>query len=276
MLTKPTLAKAWIIGGLLASTILAAWPQWAWMVRRSTDGSDDPWGIVALMTLVALVIAEKRHLSFPTNTALIMSAIGMILATFTWGWLPPIMSSALAVLVGAGLMASLLPKSKPLLPLLFLALLALPLVASLNFYLGYPLRWFCATCTSFLLSLFGTDVTASGASLWWNGKNILIDAPCAGIAMLWVGLYVSTLFSYLTNATTLRTLVNLVLAGALVVLGNVLRNFLLFYKESGLVPLPHWTHEAIGLLVFLFVVPCIYAVCHFNVNSKKRGVKYEA
>ncbi|HAF01749.1 MAG TPA: exosortase/archaeosortase family protein, partial [Methylophilaceae bacterium] len=149
------------------------------------------------------------------------------------------------------------------------AMLALPLVASLNFYLGYPLRWFCAHSTSVLLSAFGTVTSPEGASLWWNGKTILIDAPCAGIAMLWIGLYLGALFSYLNSAQTLRTLINLSMAGALVILANVIRNTLLFYKESGMLDLPHWTHEAIGLVTFALFVPCVYFVCHAQFSFKR-------
>jgi exosortase/archaeosortase family protein len=94
--------------------------------------------------------------------------------------------------------------------------------------------------------------------LWWNGQSILIDAPCAGIAMLWLGWYLSALFSYLHTATVIRSVFNLAIASVVVVIANVLRNILLFYKEAGIVQLPHWAHEAIGLLVFALVIPLIY------------------
>ncbi len=139
-----------------------------------------------------------------------------------------------------------------------LALLALPLTASLNFYLGYPLRWLCAQAVAPLLSVFGITVTPQGAALLWNGKSVLIDAPCAGIAMLWLGMYLAALFSYLNSASSIRSLINGVVALMVVVLANVFRNALLFYKEAGIVKLPHWAHEAIGLVVFSFIVLLIY------------------
>lgn len=254
--------KNWLISGLFASTILAAWPHWLWMVRRSSDGSDDPWGIVALLTLVALVYIDKDKLRVPQASALSLTALCMVAATAMWGWLPPILSTAFALAGCSVFIANMLPPQRKLMPLLSLAILALPLVASLNFYLGYPLRWFCAQSTSVMLSLLGTDTTPAGASLWWNGKTILIDAPCAGIAMLWIGLYFGALFSYLNNARTFRTILNLSMASTLVIIANIVRNTLLFYKESGLVDLPHWTHEAIGLLTFALFVPSVYVVCH--------------
>jgi exosortase/archaeosortase family protein len=262
------------MGGLLATTMFAAWPHWLWMVRRSSDGSDDSWGIVALLTIIVLVYLDKDELRIPPPSALSATMIWMISATVSWSWLPPIISTAFALMGCTWLIAHMLPRSRKLLPLLSLAIMALPLVASLNFYLGFPLRWFCAQSTSMLLSILGTEVTPAGASLWWNGKTILIDAPCAGIAMLWIGLYLGALFSYMNNANTFRTLLNLGMASLLVVMANVLRNTLLFYKESGLVHLPHWTHEAIGLLVFVLIVPCVYFVCQAQLPTKK-GVYHE-
>lgn len=254
--------KNWLMGGLFASTILAAWPHWLWMVRRSSDGSDDPWGIVALLTIVGLIYIDKDKLRIPQASALSITAILIVTATAVWSWLPPMIATAFALAGCSILIANMLPANRKYLPLLSLAMLSLPLVASLNFYLGYPLRWFCAQSTSVMLSLLGTDTTPAGASLWWNGKTILIDAPCAGIAMLWLGLYLGALFSYLNNAKPLRTLLNLGMASTLVIIANIVRNTLLFYKESGMVQLPHWTHEAIGLIVFTLFVPSVYFVCH--------------
>jgi exosortase/archaeosortase family protein len=267
--SKMTLTKNWMIGGLLASTILAAWPHWQWMVRRASDGSDDPWGVVALLTIAILTLVDKDKLRIPQVAALNVTALIMITATATWGWLPPIISTAVALIGCTYLIAQLLPASRTVMPLLCFAILALPLVASLNFYLGYPLRWFCAQVTSAILSVFGTSVTPAGASLWWNGKTILIDAPCAGIAMLWIGLYLGALFSYFNSANTLRTLLNISMTSALVIMANVIRNTLLFYKESGILHLPHWTHEAIGLITFALFVPCAYFVCNMQFSFKK-------
>lgn len=261
----------WLIAGLLVSTILAAWPQWRWMVYRSSDGSDDPWGIVALLTIVALLLADCKRLRVPNTSTLSMVMVLMMLATAVWGWLPPIVSTGIAMIASTYLIANIRPRTRTLTPLLSLAVLALPLVASLNFYLGYPLRWFCAQSTGAILSVLGTEVTPEGASLWWNGKTILIDAPCAGIAMLWNGLYLGALFSALNHAKAMRTMLNLSASGVLVVLANVLRNALLFYKESGIVQLPHWTHEAIGILIFALFVPCVYLVCNSPLSFKKRA-----
>lgn len=253
-----------MIATLLACNLLASWTHWQWLAKRANDGSDDPWGVVALLTLVALVWLDRAELCLPNQRSLSITALLTALACISWGVLPPMPATALALLAITCLLSGMLPVRRTLTPLLTLSLLALPLAASLNFYLGYPLRWFCAQATAMALSVLGLTVTPQGAALWWNGQSILIDAPCAGVAMLWIGLYLAALFSYIHAAGALRSVVNLALASVIVVLANVLRNTLLFYKESGIVYLPHWTHEAIGLLIFGLIVPLIYQATVLN------------
>ncbi|CAA9443634.1 MAG: hypothetical protein AVDCRST_MAG51-3489, partial [uncultured Ramlibacter sp.] len=50
-------AAFWL--GLLATSLL---PTWWWMARRVADGSDDPLGLLALATLLALVWCCRRTL----------------------------------------------------------------------------------------------------------------------------------------------------------------------------------------------------------------------
>lgn len=265
-------SRYWFLPSLLLLNVLASWPHWLWMVQRANDGSDDPWGILALLTIVVLMWFDKDKLHLPNQQTLGIAAILTIMGSASWRVLPPIIAAAFASLSLVCLISGILPRQRPLMPLLMLSILALPLVASLNFYLGYPLRWFCAQATAQILELLGLMVTPQGAALLWNGQSILIDAPCAGIAMLWLGLYLAALFSYLNSSGVLRSCTNMALASAVVVLGNVLRNTLLFYKESGIIQLPHWTHEAIGLLLFGLIVPMIYFSCTVR---NKSGNHYE-
>src|SRR5262249_56884850 len=72
-----------------------------------------------------------------------------------------------------------------------LLLLALPVVASLQFYLGFPMRAVVAKLAAPMLQINGFAVVAEGASLNWNGDPILIDAPCSGVKMLWTGFYLT-------------------------------------------------------------------------------------
>jgi len=245
----------WLLGMLLA----ALWPHWVWMGRRSVDGSDEPWGVIALLTLIALVMVDRQRLSVRLSAPVLALAGGLtLIAALSIALMPPIVCAALAMLALVALLAGMLPPQRPRAALAVLALMALPLTASLNFYFGYPLRWLCSHGAAALLSALGLQVTPAGATLLWSGKTILVDAPCAGIAMLWVGLYVAALMSYVYRASAWRTGLNLMAATVIVVAGNTARNAALFFKEAGIADLPHWTHEGIGLMLFAFAFLLMY------------------
>lgn len=249
----------------LALLLAALWPHWMWMARRTADGSDESWGILALLTLGALVLVDRTRiaarLSGTTQAVVAILSVGAALCT---SFLPPIIGAALAMLAVATLLAGMLPPQRPRAAMAMLALLALPLTASLNFYLGYPLRWLCSLGSAALLSLAGLEVTPEGAALLWNGKTVLVDAPCAGIAMLWVGMYAAVLLSYLYRASVRRMSLNLAASSVVVIAGNTVRNAALFIKEAEIVHLPAWTHDAIGLAVFGGIVFLIFKTCSWR------------
>jgi exosortase len=147
-------------------------------------------------------------------------------------------------------------------------LLALPLVSSLQFYLGYPLRAFAAWASAGALGAVGMSVLPAGASLQWHGQTVLVDAPCSGVHMLWVGMFLTTVLSYLQRASALRFASNMVVAFVVVVLGNVLRNTLLFLKEARIVHLPEWTHAATGLGAFLLTAALIVALIRWRPHAR--------
>jgi exosortase/archaeosortase family protein len=235
----------WLLGLLLA----ALWPHGVWLARRLTDGSDEPWGLLALATVLVLVVRARRELVAPTRAALLAGGALAVLAALVTFVVPPIFAAGVAMLSLAAFLASALPQ-RPAAPMATLLLLSLPVIASLQFYLGYPLRLATAHATAPLLALAGVDAQASGAALLWQGRTILVDPPCAGIGMLWVGSWAAALLSYLNDATARRTLANGCVAAAAVFVANVLRNALLFFPEAGLVPAPAWLHPAIGLAAF--------------------------
>jgi len=235
----------WLLGLLLA----ALWPHGVWLARRLTDGSDEPWGLLALATVLVLVLRARRELVTPTRAALLAGGALAVLAALATFVVPPIFAAGAAMLSLAAFLASALPQ-RPAAPMATLLLLSLPVIASLQFYLGYPLRLATAHAAAPLLALAGVDAQASGAALLWQGRTILVDPPCAGIGMLWVGSWAAALLSYLNDASARRTLANGCVAAAAVFVANVLRNALLFFPEAGLVPAPAWLHPAIGLAAF--------------------------
>jgi exosortase/archaeosortase family protein len=229
------------------------------MTRRTVDGSDEPWGVLALITIIIMVAADRPRLVLRQSTTVLAAAgILSLSAAIGMSFLPPIVATAIAVVSVVVLLAGMLPPERPRVALACMALLALPLTASLNFYLGYPLRLLCSHGAAAILSLVGWQTSPEGAALLWNGKTILVDAPCAGIAMLWVGFYTAALMSYRYRASALRTIINLMVATSIVVMGNILRNAVLFFKEADIISLPGWTHDAIGLALFGFAFVLMY------------------
>ena len=242
---------------LLGGLVLALWPHWIYLARRTVDGSDEPWGILALATVLVLVARDRAELAVPTRSALAASAALALVAAAASRVLPDLAAAAIAMLALALFLIHALPR-RPATPLVALLLLALPVIASLQFYLGFPLRVLMAHATALLLAVAGVDASAAGAAIVHRGTTVLVDAPCAGIGMLWVGSYTAALLSYLARADGARTAINTVAAGLLVLAANVARNTALFFPEAGLVQWPAWSHEAIGLAALaLAVVPIV-------------------
>jgi exosortase/archaeosortase family protein len=242
-----------LLGGLL----LALWPHWIYMARRMVDGSDEPWGILALASVLVLVVRERAELSVPTRSALVASATLAVAAAAARLVLPGLAAAAIAMLALALFLVHALPR-RPATPLVALLLLALPVIASLQFYLGFPLRVFTAHATTLVLALAGMDARADGAAILHAGTAVLVDAPCAGIGMLWVGSYTAALLSYLARAGGARTALNAAAAALLVLAANIARNTALFFPEAGLAQWPAWSHEAIGLAALaLAIVPIV-------------------
>jgi exosortase/archaeosortase family protein len=231
-----------------AALLLALWPHWVYVARRLVDGSDEPWGVLALVTVVGLLVRDRAQLMLPTRSALVACGVLAVVAAIADRVLPDLFAAAIAMLaLGVFVMHAL---RRPAAAIIVLLLLTLPIIASLQFYLGYPLRLMVAHASAALLSIAGWHAEASGASILHEGITVLVDAPCAGIGMLWLGSYAAALLSYLNRASAPRTLVNGVVAALLVLIANIARNTLLFFPEAGLADWPAAAHEAIGLAAF--------------------------
>jgi exosortase/archaeosortase family protein len=247
---RATNKEAW---GLLVALAFALWPHGWWMARRLTDGSDEPWGILALVSVVVLVGREWTLLQVPPRAALLVSAVLAMAATLARLWLPPLGAAAIAMFALAIFLATA-RRDRPAAPLATLLLLALPVIASLHFYLGYPLRAVTAALAAPVLLTLGFGVQSVGAALAYDGRMVLVDPPCAGIGMLWVGAYTAALLSYLNHASMRRTLANGAVAAGCVFAANVARNVALFFPEALELHWPAWTHAAIGLIAFAFAL----------------------
>jgi exosortase/archaeosortase family protein len=245
---------------LPALLLLALWPHWIYVARRLVDRSDDPWGIVALATVIVLLVRDRALFELPSRPALIASGLLAGAAALADFLLPDLAAAAIAMLAVGVYLAHAL--RRPATALIVLLLLALPIVASLQFYLGFPLRVLVAQSTAWLLSLAGFDATAAGASIVSDGTTVLIDAPCAGIGMLWIGSFSAALLSYLNAAGARRTLANGFAAALLVLAANIARNTVLFFPESGRLHWPTWSHEAVGLAALAAIIVPMALLAH--------------
>jgi exosortase/archaeosortase family protein len=244
----------------LALLVAALWPTWWWMGQRMVDGSDDPLGGLALAALGAVVWRYRRALRpAPRLGWLAGSLFGALLATAARPHVPDLLGALMALLALAAGVLAFLPSRVVTAPVLGLSVLSLPLLASLQFYAGYPLRVLTAEVSRWLLSL-QHEVSRSGASLRVNGQLVMVDAPCSGVQMVWLGYFTACVVALyvahgggqgaFSNRTFWR---RLPAVSGLVLMGNVLRNTLLVSAQASGRPLAGWVHEAVGLVVLAAV-----------------------
>jgi len=237
----------------LALLALALWPTWWWMGQRMADGSDDPLGLMALAALAGLLWQHRHHLSPTPRLGFQMAALtGAVLTTALHQQLPDLVVALIGLLsVAAGLIA-FLPARVATAPVLGLSVLSLPLLASLQFYAGFPLRVVTAEASRWLLSIAHT-VERTGSSLVVNCQLIIVDAPCSGVQMAWLGYFTACVVALVTHQANKTFLLRLPIVGVLVLLGNVARNTALVAAQASGPHLPAWGHDAVGLLVLAAV-----------------------
>jgi len=122
-----------------------------------------------------------------------------------------------------------------------------------------------------ILRLAGFAVVQEGTCLNWAEQLIWIDAPCSGVRMLWVGLYLTFALVCMYELRLFKTLVLLTAAFFAIIAGNVFRAVALFYFESGVFPMPAWAHDYTGLVAFALVATGIVGAVHFIRREKLCG-----
>ncbi len=239
--------------GILIALMTAAWPVWVWYVRRMCDGSDEPWGIVALLTLAAIVAHKEITGRFSQGPYKLQIA-GLVLLVYAaaFGFVSPLPRAVLTMTATAILLSRLYFDCAFNPGVWGLSMLSLPLLATLQFYLGYPLRVLVTMLTVPLLRMAGLAVVRQGAGLAMGQMTVMVDAPCSGIRMLWVGGYLVCLLAVLWRLSARRTVLMGIAAIAVIIAANVVRAAALFYLEAGVVDLPGWAHQGVGLVMFAF------------------------
>ncbi|QTD45478.1 exosortase Q [Ottowia testudinis] len=246
----------------------ALWPTWRWMVARVADGSDEPLGLLALAVLAALLWSVRRDLrSAPRLPWLALAVLGTVGATALRSAASPLVAALLAIAAWACGLLAFLPDARRgamrvaggvlwpaprhgigTLPVLGLAVLALPLIASLQFYAGYPLRVVTAEASRWLLSPW-FHVLREGSSLNVDGLLVIVDAPCSGVQMAWAGYFAACAVALWRGLGNRAFALRLPAVSALVLGGNIVRNTLLVGLEGAGRQPGAAVHQAVGLLL---------------------------
>lgn len=240
------------IAFVLALQLLAFWPIWQWYGARVFDSADGKWGLLAAAS-AALLLWWKRAPPCETKMRLWLPTLLLFLYAITYSFFPPLARAVIAVTAIGCTLSSLLLGRLFHPGLLGLLYLSLPVIPSLQFYGGYPLRVFVGSVTAPILRLGGFNVFQEGTCLNWGGQLIWIDAPCSGVRMLWVGLYLACALSLVYSLRPLKTLYVLTSAFIVVIFGNIFRAVALFYLEAGVIKMPAWSHDYIGVVAFVLV-----------------------
>jgi exosortase/archaeosortase family protein len=235
-----------------AAVIAATWDAWRWYFGRIAAAPEEATAL-GVLTLVLAVLGLPRLARGEPGTGVPLLPLALLLALYagSYGVLPPILRCAIAVIAALFPLSIAAFRRPPPLALWALATLALPVLPSLQFTLGFPMRVVCAGLAAALLQMQGLAVAHEATFLAWRGASVQFDAPCSGVNMLWAGLLLTLAACTLMRLDVVRTTAVLACAIALNLTANVVRAVSLFYIQAGLVDFgASWWHEAMGLLAF--------------------------
>jgi exosortase/archaeosortase family protein len=244
---------------ILGVQVLAFWDVWHWYVSRAVYSWDQPWGVLALIAAIVFLVASRKP--WPqTERSLLLPAILVLFYAGTYMTFAPLARATVAF-TALAVTTSSLRFGKSFHPGLFgLFYLSLPTLPTLQFFGGYPLRVVVAELTAPILRMSGFAVIPEGTCLNWAGTMIWIDAPCSGIKMLWVGLFLTFVVLCLYELPMIKTLLLLPLVGVVILATNVFRAVALFYLEAGVLRMPSWGHEYAGVIAFVLEAAGIIAI----------------
>jgi hypothetical protein len=152
----------------LGLQIIGLWPAIVWMVQRTRDGSDEPWGLVALTALLVVAALSRKRATRQASPSAAVATLGYALCL---PWLSPLPCALVGLFAVALSLSRYLCGRTLSFGILGLCWLSVPLLASLDFYLGYPLRWVTAEAATWLLQAGGIAAQRSGVNLFVLGRS---------------------------------------------------------------------------------------------------------
>lgn len=184
----------------MIAVLASFWPLLIfWYIPRTFDGSEEPWGLAAILTAVFFLFYKNQNMQIKAGTkdacdsfGFFLSACGLVLYTASTFFSPHLLQAALMCLTLFGL-ARIFKPSQSNTGILALLFLSLPLIPSLNFYMGFPIRLLITEGAKLLLASCGLSCQRQGTILMLAGNSVSIDAPCSGVNMLWASAFLAAL-----------------------------------------------------------------------------------
>lgn len=255
---------------VLALVSAAGWDGWWWLILRLEVAPEEVIALLLMLTFLAATrlrdLQWQRRLHSPP---LFMLALWLVLYAASHSMAPPIVRSGIAVSTTLACLYLILFVSRPPAAFWGLIALAMPILPSLQFVLGYPMRVISATVTVALLQMQGHAVTQDAANLVWRGEVIQFDAPCSGVSMLRATLLLTLMGCILLRSGVLKTFAAVVLCTLLAIICNALRATSLFYVEGGvIVEASPWWHDGIGIAAFGLLAMATLVML-FKINGRE-------
>lgn len=245
----------WLALGLIAA---ACWNAWIDLAARLDAASAAP--LLLVVGAIAVPAALRPSSVHDVSTAPLVALLSIYIGASVFA--PPIFAMASALLAVCWCLHGTRGQGAPRAAFIGLALLALPIVPTLEFFGAYPVRLAAIEASAGLLRMNGLAVGVDGLALRFGDELIQFDAPCSGVHMLWACWFLASALAWLYRFGAWRYGLSLLIATALAIAGNVVRATSLFYVEAGLIDPGDvsWLHEGVGLVAFAMTAALLFGV----------------
>ncbi len=256
---------------VLAVVVLTTWDSWRWYATRLMASPEEGAALLLTLAFFAVLAAPRLAKRQPLH-AVPLAQLTALLCLYAAAelMLPPIFAAALAVT--AALLTLYLAGFGQRPPFAFwgLVALALPVLPSLQFVLGYPMRLVSAALTVALLDLQGLPIERQGTYVVVRGEMVQFDAPCSGVSMMWALMLLTLMISVLYRFNFVKLALAVCGTIAIAIACNVLRVSSLLYAEFGnWAPPGSFAHEGIGLVAFVLSAAGVMAALN-RLNGRER------
>lgn len=239
---------------VVTACLLAGWPSWVWLAQRLGDGGDEPFGLLALAATGICLWRRRQEIAFSLRIwRWLVPALLVGLGAMTLLHLPPLLRGLGAI----SLMLAALAAWTPLCPVpgvWVLAWASLPVLASLQFWGGAPLRLLSSLIAQGLTVAAGVQTGRVGVTLLVGGVPVVVDGPCSGVRMLWTATVAVAAVAAWQGWSWPRTGLALACAVAATVLANGWRTASLALGHAGLLPATDLLHAATGMVALILAL----------------------